>query len=64
MCSNCAGDYENPDMTAEPGPDDELQNLLERLDKESRERTKRDCARMLIQLGCIPRSFVNQRLWL
>lgn len=64
MCSNCAGDYENPDMTSEAPEPDELQELLAKLDKESRERTKRDCARMLMQLGCIPRSFVNQRLWL
>jgi hypothetical protein len=62
MCSNCAGDYEDPDMTAEPEPDDEFQDLLERAwEADQRRKAKALCLAGLLALGLVPRSLVRER---
>ena len=37
MCSNCSGDYENPDMTDWPDRDSTEQEALEAIDLEAEE---------------------------
>lgn len=66
MCSNCAGDYENPDMTAEPlSPleqaiaDKDFEECLRILDEQERERVKLACVAGLLALGIMPHSLVR-----
>ena len=56
MCSNCAGDYENPDLTAETE-----EEYLARLEQEETERLRQRVRSAMATLCTSTRSLLTER---